>query len=57
MRSTSCNRCSEDVGIEPIVVAELKLREVERHIFGRHFVDVPTTPRLKIDQKPSMAVV
>jgi hypothetical protein len=33
------DRSSEDVGIEPIVVAELKLRDVERHIFGRHLVE------------------
>jgi hypothetical protein len=30
---------SENVGIEPIVVAELKFRDVQRHIFGRHFVE------------------
>src|SRR4051794_10400694 len=35
----SGNRRSEDVGILPIVVAELKLRDVERHIFGAHFVE------------------
>ena len=29
---------AENVGIEPIIVAELKLRDVERHIFGRHWL-------------------
>src|ERR1035437_3808020 len=30
------NRRSEDVIVEPIVVAELKLRNVQRKIFGAH---------------------
>src|SRR5580700_39008 len=32
-------RRSENIGIEPIVVAELKFSDVERHIFGGHFVE------------------
>lgn len=31
--------CPEDVWIEAVVVSELKLRNVQRHIFGRHFVE------------------
>src|SRR5208282_632074 len=37
--SASAYRRAEDVGIEAIVVAELKFRNVERHIFGAHFVE------------------
>jgi hypothetical protein len=39
MTSASLNCRSENVGIEPIVVAELKFRDVERHIFGAHLVE------------------
>jgi hypothetical protein len=35
----SLDRRSENVGVEPIVVSELKLRDVQRHIFGAHFVE------------------
>jgi hypothetical protein len=37
LTSTYC--CAENVGIEPIVVAELKLGNVQRHIFGAHLVE------------------
>jgi hypothetical protein len=37
--STSCNRSSENIRIEPVVVAELKLRNVERQIFRSDFVE------------------
>jgi hypothetical protein len=37
--SASRNRRAEDVRIFPIVVAELKLSNVERHVFGAHFVE------------------
>jgi hypothetical protein len=41
----------KDIGIVPIVVAELKLRDVQRGIYLSLFLcNVPTTPRLKIDQ-------
>jgi hypothetical protein len=37
--SAACYRRIEHGGIETVVVAELKLRDVQRHIFGRHFVE------------------
>jgi hypothetical protein len=36
---TSAYRRSEHVGIEAVVVAELKLRDIERHIFCAHLVE------------------
>jgi len=33
------NRRAEDVGIEAVIIAELKFRDVKRHIFGGHFVE------------------
>src|SRR5260370_17623977 len=42
MISASRNRRTEDVRIESIVVAELKFRDVERHVFG------VTTPPLRL---------
>lgn len=32
--SASVDRRSEDIGIIPIIVAELKLRDIQRHVFG-----------------------
>src|ERR1700733_7857662 len=37
--SAASYRCLKHIGIEAVVVAELKLRDVQRHIFGRHFVE------------------
>lgn len=37
--STPTYSRSEHVGIEPIVISELKLRHVERHIFGAHLME------------------
>jgi hypothetical protein len=37
--SASANRRSENVGIETVVISELKLRDVQRHIFGADFVE------------------
>jgi hypothetical protein len=39
MISASRNSCTEDVRILAIIVAELKLRDVQRHIFGAHLVE------------------
>lgn len=39
MASASTNCRAENVGIKPIVVAELKFRNVERHVFGTHLVE------------------
>ena len=37
--STSLNRRSEDVRVLPVVVTELELGDIERHIFAAHFVE------------------
>src|ERR1700729_3468884 len=37
--SAACYRGIKHIGVEAVVVAELKFRDVERHIFGRHFVE------------------
>src|ERR1700733_3475204 len=39
MTSTTADRRSENVGVLPVVVPELKLRDVERHIFLADFVE------------------
>ncbi len=36
---TSLNRRSENVVVEPIVVSELKFRNVERQIFAANFME------------------
>ena len=41
---TSTDRRSKDVRILPIVVAELKLHDVRRHIFGAGFVEAADNP-------------
>ena len=58
MSLTPRNSCAEDIGVHPVVIAELKFRDVERHIFGADILwTVPTTPRLKMLQKPSIVFV
>ena len=57
MTLATINCRSENVGVEPIVVAELKLRDVERHIFGADFVERADHARLKIDREPSIVFV
>jgi hypothetical protein len=37
--SASADHCVEDVGVHAVVVAELKLSDVQRHIFGTDFVE------------------
>lgn len=37
--SAASYRCLKHIGVEAVVVAELKLRDIQRHIFGRHFVE------------------
>ena len=39
MTLTSAYRRSEHVGVEAIVIPELKFRDVDRHIFGAHLVE------------------
>ena len=36
---TSLDRRSENVRVSPIVIAELELGNIERHIFAAHFVE------------------
>ncbi len=57
MISASAYRHSEHIWIEAVVIPELKLGNVQRHIFGAILWNVPTTPRLKIDHKPSIVLV
>jgi hypothetical protein len=38
LRSTPANSRSKNVGIVPIVIPELKFRDVKRHILGADFV-------------------
>ena len=35
----SLNRRSEDVRVLPIVIAELELGNIQRHIFAAHFME------------------
>jgi hypothetical protein len=36
---TSAYCRAENIGIKAVVIAELKLRDVQRHVFGAHFVE------------------
>lgn len=36
---TSVDRCSKNIRVHSVVVAELKFRDVERHVFGAHLVE------------------
>lgn len=45
--STSANSRSEDVRIFPIVISELKFRDLQRHIFGAHVVERAHHPALE----------
>jgi hypothetical protein len=38
--SASCYRCSKDVRVLAVVVAEAKFRDVQRHIFSAHVVEI-----------------
>jgi hypothetical protein len=42
LAATNCR--SENIGIAPVVVPELKLRDVQRHIFGADFVEATDDP-------------
>lgn len=37
--SAATNRRAEDVGVKPVVVSELKFRNVQRQVLGAHFVE------------------
>ena len=37
--SASLDRCSKNIRVSPIVIAELELGNIERHIFPAHFVE------------------
>src|ERR1700730_7751361 len=39
MTSAPFDRCPENVHILPVVVTELELGDVERHVFSAHFVE------------------
>jgi hypothetical protein len=53
----SPNRRAEDICIHSVIISELKLRDVERHIFGADFVERADHARLKIDREPSIVFV
>jgi hypothetical protein len=55
--SCAADRRSENVVVEAIIVPELELRNVEMQVFFFDLVEVPTIPRLMIDQKPSIVFV
>ena len=48
---------AEDIRIGAVVISELKLRNVQPIYLALTLWNVPTTPRLKIDQKPSIVFV
>ena len=50
--SASLDRCPEDIGIIPIVVAELKFRDIKRQIFLADFVEAPHDPAFDLCQAP-----
>src|SRR5580692_2628346 len=37
--SAACYRLLEHVGVHAVIIADLKLRDVERHIFGAHLME------------------
>jgi hypothetical protein len=47
----SCNRCSEDVGTLPVIIAELKLGDIERHVFSADLVETSDDAALALCQK------
>jgi hypothetical protein len=50
MLSASPNCRPEDVRVLPIVVAELELGNIERHIFAAHFVE--RTDHATLENRP-----
>ena len=45
--SATCYRRAEYIRVLPVVVPELKLRDVQSHVFGRYFVECSDHARLK----------
>ena len=54
---TPTDHGSENISIQPVVISELKLSNVQRQIFVTYFVDCPRHAALEIDQKPSNVLV
>src|SRR4051794_14999626 len=48
--SADCYRLPEDIGVVPVVVAELKFRDVQRQILGADLVERADDPAL--NQRP-----
>jgi hypothetical protein len=44
---TAIDRRAENVRVLPVVISELKLRNVQRHIFGANFVEAADNPALE----------
>lgn len=57
MRSAFFDRGSKNVGVQAIVIPELKFSNIERQIFASDLVIGPDLPRLMSDQKPSIVFV
>jgi hypothetical protein len=53
-QSALCDYCPENIGVVPVVVAELGLANIERHVFGADFVEGADNASLEDDQKPSI---
>ena len=56
-RLASPDRFAKDIGVFAVVISQLEFSDIERQIFLVHFMELPTMPRLKVDQKPSMIFV
>ena len=46
-RLTSANHRTKDIRIGAVVISELKFRDVQRHIFGRNFVEAANDAALE----------
>ena len=51
------NRCAENVGVMPIIVAELKLGHVQRQILAADFVVAAHDAALNQRPEPSIVLV
>ncbi len=48
--SAACYRCPEHVGIEAVVIAELKFSDIQRHVLGAHLVE--RADHAALEQRP-----
>jgi hypothetical protein len=52
MISTPLDRCSKNVTVEPIIISELKLRDIQRHVFGAYLMERADDAALEDAPKP-----